>query len=198
MDEIAEIPNLDEYIKDIKILAAKIYKKYAVKGMELEDLVSEGIVGLYDAYRRFDESRGVSFKTYSHYRIKGSMLDSIRRWLPCNHQTGREERIELITKFERYSIMEGDKRQQNELDDSINTITDTDLIDKLFSQLDKDDRKVIMSIVQGEKKLGEVADEMGIAKTKVVNMRNNALEKVKEEAENLGIEYDTVFNKRKS
>jgi RNA polymerase sigma factor for flagellar operon FliA len=191
--DTAEIPDLDDHIKNIKILAAKIYKKYAVKGMELEDLVSEGIVGLYDAWNRFDESRGVAFKTYAHYRIRGNILDSIRRWLPCNHQTAKQERIDLITKFERYSTLERHSRQLEEMEISLNYIEESDLIEKLLDPLSEEDKKIIKKTLQEETKLNDVAEEFGITKNKVVDLRNNAIETIKEEAENLGIDSDTLF-----
>ena len=43
-----------------------------------DDLVSLGLVGLCDAARRFDSSRGVSFRTYARHRIRGEILDGLR------------------------------------------------------------------------------------------------------------------------
>ncbi len=50
----------------------------------LDDLVQVGIVGLMEAAKNFDESKGASFQTYAGIRIRGYILDEIRRndWLP--------------------------------------------------------------------------------------------------------------------
>lgn len=49
-----------------------------------EDLVQSGVLGLMEALQRFDPSRGVSFETFAGRRIRGAMLDELRRlcWLP--------------------------------------------------------------------------------------------------------------------
>ena len=46
--------------------------------VELDDLVSEGAIGLIDAVRKFDPARGVTIETYARYRIRGAILDSLR------------------------------------------------------------------------------------------------------------------------
>lgn len=45
---------------------------------ELEELLSFGREGLWDAARRFDESRGVPFRGYANFRVRGSIIDGIR------------------------------------------------------------------------------------------------------------------------
>ena len=46
--------------------------------VELDDLVGYGMLGLLDAARKFDHSRGVMFKTYAEHRIRGAILDGLR------------------------------------------------------------------------------------------------------------------------
>ena len=50
----------------------------------LEDLIQAGMLGLLDAVKRFDHSKGASFETYAGIRIRGAMFDEIRRgdWTP--------------------------------------------------------------------------------------------------------------------
>ena len=52
--------------------------------MNLDDLVSNGIVGLISAIDRFDPSRDVQLATYAQHKIRGEILDSLRRmdWAP--------------------------------------------------------------------------------------------------------------------
>ncbi|MBW2615363.1 MAG: FliA/WhiG family RNA polymerase sigma factor [Deltaproteobacteria bacterium] len=44
-----------------------------------EELTSAGIVGLYDALEKFDSEKGFKFQTYAEHRIKGAMLDELRK-----------------------------------------------------------------------------------------------------------------------
>src|SRR5574338_1426109 len=47
--------------------------------VELDDLVSAGALGLIDAFEHFDASRGLAFSTFAAPRIRGAMLDELRR-----------------------------------------------------------------------------------------------------------------------
>lgn len=47
--------------------------------LELDELVSAGTIGLIEAYNNFDESRGLAFSTFAAPRIRGAMLDEMRR-----------------------------------------------------------------------------------------------------------------------
>jgi len=52
--------------------------------VQLEDLIQAGMIGLLEASRNYDEAQGASFETYAGIRIRGSMLDEIRKndWAP--------------------------------------------------------------------------------------------------------------------
>jgi RNA polymerase sigma factor for flagellar operon FliA len=47
--------------------------------IELGDLVQDGVIGLIDAARRFDEDRGIKFETFAERRVRGAMIDALRR-----------------------------------------------------------------------------------------------------------------------
>ena len=54
------------------------------QSIQLDDLVQAGMVGLLEAVRHYDETKGASFETYAGIRIRGHMLDEVRRndWVP--------------------------------------------------------------------------------------------------------------------
>lgn len=71
----------------------------------VDDLIQSGMVGLLEAARNFDASKGASFETFAGIRIRGAMLDEIRRgdWVPRSvHKNSRQiaEAIALIQKRE--------------------------------------------------------------------------------------------------
>ncbi len=63
------------------------------KTVEPQDLVSYGTIGLIDAVDKFDPQRGVRFETYASVRIRGSIVDALRRldWVPRSVRTRARE-----------------------------------------------------------------------------------------------------------
>ena len=47
--------------------------------IDIGDLVQDGVIGLIDAARRFDEARGIKFETFAERRVRGAMIDALRR-----------------------------------------------------------------------------------------------------------------------
>lgn len=68
----------------IVVANAKAMAKQLPKHIELDDLTSEGYFGLVDAIKKFDDSFGYKFETYASFRIRGAILDHLRRndWAP--------------------------------------------------------------------------------------------------------------------
>lgn len=69
----------------------------------VDDLIQAGMIGLLEASRNFDHSKGASFETFAGIRIRGSMLDEIRKgdWTPRSvHKNGRAI-TEAINQVER-------------------------------------------------------------------------------------------------
>ena len=72
-----------EYAPLVKMVAGRL-SMYLGYNVEYEDLVSYGIFGLIDAIDKFDELKDVKFETYASLRIRGAILDQIRKmdWIP--------------------------------------------------------------------------------------------------------------------
>lgn len=72
-----------EYAPLIKYIAQKIAARLP-SNIELDDLISCGVIGLMDAIEKFDPTRDNKFKTYAEFRIRGSILDELRAqdWVP--------------------------------------------------------------------------------------------------------------------
>jgi RNA polymerase sigma factor (sigma-70 family) len=47
--------------------------------IDLGDLVQDGVLGLIDAAQRFDDARGIKFETFAERRVRGAMIDALRR-----------------------------------------------------------------------------------------------------------------------
>lgn len=72
-----------EYTPLIKFIAQKIAVRLP-SNIELDDLISSGVIGLMDAIEKYDPTRDNKFKTYAEFRIRGAILDELRAqdWVP--------------------------------------------------------------------------------------------------------------------
>lgn len=72
-----------EYAPLIKYIAQKIAARLPAN-IELDDLMSSGVIGLMDAIEKYDATRDNKFKTYAEFRIRGAILDELRAqdWVP--------------------------------------------------------------------------------------------------------------------
>jgi RNA polymerase sigma factor for flagellar operon FliA len=64
---------------DLVDLIARQVSRSVGRLVEFDDLLSAGREGLLDAARRYDPSRDISFRTYANHRIRGAMLDNVRK-----------------------------------------------------------------------------------------------------------------------
>lgn len=90
-----------EYAGLVKIVAGRLnmYLGYAV---EMDDLVGYGIFGLIDAIDKFDSLKGVKFETYASLRIRGAILDQIRKmdWIPRTLRQKQKKLDSAVMKIE--------------------------------------------------------------------------------------------------
>jgi RNA polymerase sigma factor for flagellar operon FliA len=59
-------------------LAGRLRRELSLSG-DVEDLIAFGFSGLLEAEQRYDPSRGVRFQTFAYYRVRGAMLDGVRK-----------------------------------------------------------------------------------------------------------------------
>lgn len=118
-----------EYSNLVKVVAGRL-SMHLGHTVEYDDLVGYGIFGLIDAIDKFELTKGVKFETYASLRIRGSILDQIRKmdWIPrtLRQKQKRLENVmkELETKLGRQAsneeIAQGLGISLEELDDLIN------------------------------------------------------------------------------
>lgn len=102
-----------EYASLVKIVAGKlgIYLGYNV---EYDDLVGYGTFGLIDAIDKYDFDKGVKFETYASLRIRGAILDQVRRmdWLP---RTVRQKQKRMDAAYQKLETESGRFATDDEL-----------------------------------------------------------------------------------
>lgn len=90
-----------EYVPLVKLVAGRL-AIYLGSNVEYDDLVSYGIFGLIDAIDKFDYGKGIKFETYASLRIRGSILDQIRKldWIPRSVRQKQKSIDSAIKKLE--------------------------------------------------------------------------------------------------
>lgn len=91
-----------EYSPLVKIIAGRL-SMYLGYNVEYEDLVSYGIFGLIDAIDKFDYGKGIKFETYASLRIRGAILDQIRKmdWIPRTLRQKQKRMDAALLKLEK-------------------------------------------------------------------------------------------------
>lgn len=79
---------VESHLNYVRALAGKIIRTLP-STVDFEELVGYGTIGLIESAERFDSRRGVSFTTFSHYRIKGAIFDGLRQMGYYNNQTNK-------------------------------------------------------------------------------------------------------------
>ncbi|MBD7909827.1 FliA/WhiG family RNA polymerase sigma factor [Clostridium cibarium] len=175
-----------KYIPLVKYIASRVSlgkNKY----MEYEDLVSYGMIGLMDAMSKYDKNKGMKFSSYASIRIKGAIIDEIRKCRPISK--GAMDKLnryneaveELQRKFFREpSIYEIAKHMNlsineiGEIENYINYISVVSLEDIIFS--DGEDM-TIMGIIEDK---NSPSPEQSYEKDEEVAMLARAIEGLKE------------------
>lgn len=113
-----------EYAPLVKVVAGRL-SMYLGYNVEYDDLVGYGIFGLIDAIDKFDAAKDVKFETYASLRIRGSILDQIRKmdWIP---RTVRQKQKKLDEAIRQVEMRTGKNASDEEIAHEIG-ITDEEL-----------------------------------------------------------------------
>ena len=132
------------YAPKIRFLASRLKSKLP-RTIELGELISAGTLGLMEAFGKFQAALGIRFETYAENRIRGAMLDELRRldWFPrslrqrvrqldeatwrIEHDKGRpptEEELQAHTGLSAQEVRSGLEALQNQLTLSLDAIHD--------------------------------------------------------------------------
>jgi RNA polymerase sigma factor FliA len=90
-----------EHLPIVRFIARRIHERLP-QHVPIEDLYSAGVVGLLDAFSKFDPTKQVQFRSYAQFRIRGAILDNLRTldWSPRElRRKGRaiEQAIQILT-----------------------------------------------------------------------------------------------------
>lgn len=178
-----------------------VAKKYKGKGVPLEDLISEGNIGLTKAIDKFDNERGIKFISYAVWWIKQSIQECLnKRSKVVFNEVSEEENVKVI-KCENVfddEIVEYSYETTTEYDDMMNELNDSkkNIIVKLLNKLPSRGKQIIKLYYgldgEKEKNLEEIGNELGITKERVRQLKEKSLKILRSEM--LFLEnYDDLF-----
>ncbi len=95
-------PDLFEYYPMVTRIAYRLIRRLPAT-IEVSELINTGFIGLLEALQRFDRSKGVPFFSYAEIRIRGAMIDFLRKldWVPRSvrrRAENLEETVDELTK----------------------------------------------------------------------------------------------------
>jgi len=105
MYPIAEPMMADNLIEEHSGLVSKIAYHLAARlpaSVVVDDLIQVGMIGLLDAAQHYDPSQGAAFTTYATIRIRGAMLDELRRndWAPKSVHKKQRDLMKVVSSIE--------------------------------------------------------------------------------------------------
>ena len=144
-----------------------------------DELYSAGMVGLMTAARSYDSSRGAEFKTYAYHRIRGAILDELRRldFLP---RSQREKARRLGHHAPMVVGIPTDENGQESLaaDESVSGWETADLLSAVqdqVAQLPTKMRQVMELYYRDGLRMREIGEQMQLTESRVSQIHSNAL-----------------------
>jgi len=150
----------EEYLPIVRYVAEKMIERLP-HNVQVEDLISAGVFGLFDAVEKFDLSREVKFETYCVGRVRGAMLDELRHmdWVPRLTRARANKLEEAYTKLEKANgraptDMELAKELRisvDQLDELFREVSGASMVTLRRRALDKDPNQLGVDIMEDEK-----------------------------------------------
>lgn len=113
---------VDRYAPLVKRIAHHLLLRMPAS-VQIDDLIQSGMIGLLEAAKKYDVSKGASFETYAGIRIRGSMLDEVRKgdWAPRSVHRKSRKVAEAIKAIEARTGQDAkDKEIAQEMDIDLN------------------------------------------------------------------------------
>lgn len=119
-------------LPQVYYIAARIRERLP-QHVDLEDLVSAGVIGLLEASRSFDNTKNAQFKTFAKFRIRGAILDSLRE-VDWGSRLMRRRGREIADATARLEVKLGRKPVESEIAEEMQV--DPEYLRKIVAQLD--------------------------------------------------------------
>ena len=155
-----DISALNLLMNSYKKLVNKIARKYFIIGADLNDVVQEGMIGLFNAYSKFDITKNVQFKTFATICINRQIISAIKK----AYKHANNDLIDDINTTELYS----NEKIISPEDDFIENESFKILKEEINQKLSKLERLILSEFLQNST-YEEIAEKLNISKKSVDN-----------------------------
>ena len=194
------------YAPQIRYVAYRMKTKLP-KHIDMAELISAGTLGLMESLKKYQADLGIRFETYAESRIRGAMLDELRRldWFSrglrqrvrqideamwqLEQELGRVPTVEEVhakTGLSEREIHQGMEALQSQLAIPLDSIEDTlaNGPDRIASLIDRltDKEKLVLSLYYTEElNMREVAEVLGVTEGRVSQLHSQAISRLRRE-----------------
>lgn len=173
---------LDYIMEKYKDVVNIKVSKYFIVGAEKEDIIQEGLIGLYKAIKSFDTEKENSFKTFANLCIERQLITAIKTsnrqkhmplnsYLSLNKSAYEDEEAESVL----------DVFESNQIEDPLDTITKKEYYIEIENAIDKSlsdfEKKVLNRFAKGESYV-QIADNLNTP----VKSIDNAIQRIRKKA----------------
>ncbi|MBU6375975.1 MAG: FliA/WhiG family RNA polymerase sigma factor [Bdellovibrionales bacterium] len=162
-----------EFAPLIKYIAQKIAARLPAN-IELDDLISSGVIGLMDAIDKYDATRDNKFKTYAEFRIRGAILDELRAqdWVPRSVREKAKQLERCYSKIEQQKGRQATDEEvcaelgisQEEYHDMLNQVRSVSLLSyDDISNFSKQDKRALHGYGEAPSKSATPFSEVNLA-----------------------------------
>lgn len=153
-----------------------VARQYQGKGVELEDLISEGSIGMVKAARKFDASKGARFVSFAASYVRQQMERAVKpaEAVSIDAPLGRRSNMSLLSVLVNKDAAIADKRTYSE--------ASAEAIAQALSALNEREQVVIkgfFGIGQEHETMAEIAERMGLKRERVRQIRDKAVRKIR-------------------
>lgn len=175
-------------------LVRRIVYRYRGCGIDAEDLMQAGRMGLLHAIRGFDPAKGFKFSTYATWAIFGYVMKEIRQSnglirLPLNGVDSQKRLPPRVMSLE--ALVHADSGEIIELEDPEAAFEDRlvkklDTLDRVFSPeisgvyLNYRERQILIARICEERKLSEIGEEWGLSRERIRQIQKTAIAKLRD------------------
>ena len=162
--------SLNELMENYKRLVSKISRKYFIIGAELNDVIQEGMIGLFNAITNYDENKNASFKTFAVLCINRQIQTAIKK----AYKHSKSDLIDDIN----FDMLSKHLNIVSPEDDFIEIESYNYLKNEIKNKLSKKEYDILQKFLEN-KSYDEIAQELETTKKSVDNALSRIRNKLK-------------------
>jgi len=152
---------VEQHYDLVKVIARGI-QRHLPPSFELDDLIQNGVVGLIHAAERFDPTVGLVFETFARHRVRGAILDSVRRreYTENTHDELPEQMVAV---------------EQDPIEERLTLQQQAERVSAAVAELPHRERKIVEMRYRQEVSMVNIGASLSMSKTRAVQLHKQAI-----------------------